>query len=120
MRNANAIDTSTRTLNVEVDIDNSRNLLRPGAYVFVHFHLPPNHSAVVIPANGLLFRKDGLRAALVKGDRVQMMPVTIGHDFGNTVEITSGLGPTDEVILDPPDSLTDGAPVRAQLKGGQQ
>ena len=119
VRNANAIDHTTRTLNVEVDIDNSKGMLRPGAYVFVHFHLPANHNAVTIPSNALLFRAEGLRAGIVNGDRVQLTPVTIGHDFGSTVEITSGLVPSDEVILDPPDSLASGTVVRPKLAGGK-
>ena len=119
VRNSDAIDHTTRTLNVEVDIDNSKGVLRPGAYVFVHFHLPINHNAVTIPSNALLFRAEGLRAGVVNGDRVQLTPVTIGHDFGSTVEITSGLAPSDEVILDPPDSLASGTIVRPQVAGGK-
>jgi len=119
VRNSDAIDHTTRTLNVEIDIDNSEGILRPGAYVFVHFRLPANSNAVTIPSNALLFRAEGLRAGVVSGDRVQLRPVIIGHDFGSTVEITSGLTPSDQVILDPPDSLASGAEVRPQLAGGK-
>jgi len=115
VRNANAIDHSTRTLNVEVDVDNSKNVLRPGAYVFAHFHLPAIGSTVTIPSNTLLFRSEGLRVGVVRDDRVQLVPVTIGHDFGNSVEITSGLTTADEVILDPPDSLASGIEVYPQV-----
>jgi RND family efflux transporter MFP subunit len=114
VRNANAIDHSTRTLNVEVDVDNAKSVLRPGAYVFVHFHLPAIGNTVTIPSNALLFRAEGLRVGVVRGDHVQLLPVTIGHDFGNSVEITSGLTPADEVILDPPDSLVSGTEVHPQ------
>jgi RND family efflux transporter MFP subunit len=121
VRNANAIDHSTRTLNVEVDVDNSKGVLRPGAYVFVHFHLPAIGNSVTIPSNTLLFRAEGLRVGVVRNGRVQLVPVTIGQDFGNAVEITSGLTPVDEVILDPSDSLASGmqvhphaAPARGQ------
>jgi RND family efflux transporter MFP subunit len=114
VRNSNAINQSTRTLNVEVDIDNSKGVLRPGAYVFVHFHLPAVGTTVTIPSNTLLFRAEGLRVGVVRGDHVQLVPVTIGHDFGNSVEITSGLTPDDEVILDPSDSLASGTEVHAQ------
>ena len=120
VRNADAIDHSTRTLNVEVDVDNSKSVLRPGAYVFVHFNLPAIGNTVTIPSNTLLFRAEGLRVGVVRGDRVQLVPVTIGHDFGNSVEITSGLTATDEVILDPPDSLASGIEVHsraASLRG---
>jgi RND family efflux transporter MFP subunit len=115
VRNANAIDHSTRTLNVEVDVDNSKGVLRPGAYVFAHFHLPAIANTVTIPSNTLLFRSEGLRVGVVRGDRVQLVPVTIGHDFGNSVEITSGLKTADEVILDPPDSLASGIEVHPQI-----
>jgi len=111
VRNANAIDHATRTLNVEVDVDNAKGVLRPGAYVFVRFQLPAIAHAVTIPSNALLFRAEGLRVGVVRGDRVQLLPVTIGHDFGNAVEITSGLTTADEVILDPSDSLVSGAEV---------
>lgn len=112
VRNANAIDHTTRTLNVEVDIDNRDNKLLPGAYVFVHFHVPASANTVTIPSNTLLFRAEGLRVGVVRGDRVQLVPVTIGHDYGATVEVTSGLTTSDEVILDPSDSLTTGTQVR--------
>jgi len=115
VRNANAIDRSTRTLNVEVDVDNSKGVMRPGAYVFAHFHLPAIGNTVTIPSNTLLFRSEGLRVGVVRGDRVQLVPVTIGHDFGNSVEITSGLTVADEVILDPPDSLASGIQVHSQM-----
>jgi RND family efflux transporter MFP subunit len=114
VRNANAIDHSTRTLNVEVDVDNSKGVLRPGAFVFVHFHLPAIGTTVTVPSNTLLFRAEGLRVGVVRGDRAQLVRVTIGHDFGNSVEITSGLTPADEVILDPPDSLASGTEVHPQ------
>jgi RND family efflux transporter MFP subunit len=121
VRNANAIDNSTRTLNVEVDVNNSKGVLRPGAYVFVHFHLPAFGNAVTIPSNALLFRAEGLRVGVVRDDRVQLVPVTIGHDFGSSVEITSGLTTADEVILDPSDSLVSGVEVHSRTAnvGGQ-
>ena len=104
-----------------MDIDNSKDVLRPGAYVFVHFHLPPIANTVTIPSNTLLFRAEGLRVGVVRGDRVQLVPVTIGHDFGNSVEITSGLTAADEVILDPSDSLASGMEVHPRIAsvGGQ-
>jgi multidrug efflux pump subunit AcrA (membrane-fusion protein) len=71
-------------------------------------------NTVTIPSNALLFRAEGLRVGVVRGDHVQLVPVTIGHDFGNSVEITSGLTPADEVILDPSDSLMSGTEVYSQ------
>jgi RND family efflux transporter MFP subunit len=121
VRNSNAIAQSTRTLNVEVDIDNSKGLLRPGAYVFAHFHLPPIGNAVTLPSNTLLFRAEGLRVGVVRNNRVELVPITIGQDYGNAVEITSGLTPADEVILDPSDSLASGMQVHPKPApaGGQ-
>lgn len=112
VRNAKAIDHTTRTLNVEVDVDNRDNTLLPGAYIFVHFHVPGGANTFTIPSNTILFRAEGLRVAVVRDDRVQLVPVTIGQDYGGTVEVTSGLTSSDEIVLDPSDSLTGGMPVR--------
>jgi RND family efflux transporter MFP subunit len=114
VRNANAIDHATRTLNVEVDLDNSKGMLRPGAYVFVHFDLPADAHTFTIPSNTLLFRSEGLRVGVVKNGRVELVPVSIGQDYGGTVQVVSGLSPTDEIILDPSDSLTSGMEVHAE------
>jgi RND family efflux transporter MFP subunit len=115
VRNSNAINTTTRTLNVEVDINNEGNILRPGAYVFVHFKLPPGSHVVTIPSNTLLFRAEGLRVGVVHGNKVELRRVTIGHDYGSTVEITSGVDAHDQIILDPADSLANGVEVHPNL-----
>jgi RND family efflux transporter MFP subunit len=120
VRNADAIDQTTRTLNVEVDVSNTAGALRPGAYVFVHFHLSARGHTVTLPSNALLFRAEGLRVGIVRRDRVQLVPVTIGHDFGGSVEITSGITADDAVILNPPDWLTTGAEVHPQFARNQQ
>src|SRR5258707_13450996 len=86
--------------------------LLPGSYVLVHFKLPQTVRSVVVPSNTLLFRSEGLRVALVRDGRVQLESVKIGRDYGNTVEVISGLKPSDIVILDPADSLVRGGPVR--------
>jgi RND family efflux transporter MFP subunit len=111
-RNSNAIDQASRTLNVEVDIDNAKGLLLPGAYVFVHFKVPPHVTSLSLPSNTLIFRAQGLQVATVIGGRVHLVPVTIGRDQGATVEIANGLQPTDQVILDPSDSVAEGEQVR--------
>jgi RND family efflux transporter MFP subunit len=111
-RNSNAIDQSTRTLNVEVDIDNPRGELLPGAYVFVHFKVPEHAASLMLPSNTLLFRSEGLRVGVVRNGRVQLVPVKIGRDAGATVEIASGLTSNDAVILDPSDSLASGQEVQ--------
>ena len=116
VRNANSIDHATRTLNVEADVDNAKGAIRPGAYVFVHFHLPVGTHTFTVPSNTLLFRSEGLRVGVVHGGKVQLVPVAIGHDFGSSVEIVSGLTVSDSVIVDPPDSLTDGTQVRIEVQ----
>jgi RND family efflux transporter MFP subunit len=112
VRNANAIDLSSRTLLVEVDVDNPTGRLLPGAYTSVHLSLPSTVQSVTAPANTLLFRKEGLRTAVVRNGHAQLVPVTIGRDYGEKVEILSGLQPIDEVIVDPSDSLISGTVVR--------
>ena len=111
-RNSNAIDQATRTLNVEVDVDNSKAELLPGAYVFVHFKVPQHASGLAIPSNTLLFRSEGLRVGVVRDNRVELVPVKIAKDVGATVEIASGLTSNDAVILDPSDSLATGQEVQ--------
>jgi RND family efflux transporter MFP subunit len=111
-RNTNSIDLASRTLLIEVDIDNPAGRLLPGAYVFVHLKLPDATHSVTIPANALIFRKEGLQVALVRDGKAQLVSVRINHDYGNSVEVVSGLQPTDAVILDPSDSLVSGTSVR--------
>lgn len=113
-RNSSSIDTSSRTLLVEVDVANPEGLLLPGAYVSVHLKLPATIRSVTIPANTLLFRREGLRVGVVRDGRANLVPVAIGRDYGATVEIVSGLRPADSIIVDPSDSLENGAAVRLQ------
>ena len=112
VRNANAIDLASRTLNVEVDVDNPGGELLPGAYVFVHLTMPTQVHTLTVPANALLFRAEGLQAAVVRDGEAQLVPVKIGRDYGSTVEIVTGLQPTDQVIVAPSDSLISGTRVR--------
>jgi RND family efflux transporter MFP subunit len=110
-RSSDAIDPLSRTLRVEVDIDNPKALLLPGAYVFVHLPLPADVASLTIPSNALLFRQEGLRVGVVRDGRVQLVPINIGHDYGDTVEVTAGLTRTDQVVLNPSDSLVSGTRV---------
>src|SRR6266852_3527943 len=116
VRNANSIDIASRTLLVEVDVDNPTGQLLPGAYVFVHLKLPDETRSVTIPSNTLIFRKEGLQVGLVSNGRAELVPIKISRDYGNSVEIASGLQPTDAVIVDPSDSLVAGMPVRVNNK----
>jgi len=119
-RNSSAIDQMSRTLNVQVDVDNAKGQLMPGAYVFVHLKLPAASHTVTIPSNALLFRAEGLRVGVVRNNVVQLTPITIGHDYGSTVEVTSGLTPNDVIVLDPSDSLTSGTQVEANAVAPQK
>jgi RND family efflux transporter MFP subunit len=116
VRNANSIDIASRTLLVEVDVDNPTGQLLPGAYVFVHLKLPDETRSVTIPSNTLIFRKEGLQVGLVRNEKAELVPVKIGRDYGNSVEIVSGLQATDAVIVNPSDSLVAGTPVRLSNK----
>jgi RND family efflux transporter MFP subunit len=116
VRNSDAIDLNTRTLNVEVDVDNRTGRLFPGAYAFVHLKVPASVGSVTIPSNALLFRSEGLRAGVVRNGHVVLIPITIGQDYGSAVEVLSGLTPNDAVIENPSDSLAEGAAVRISTK----
>lgn len=114
-RNASSIDPSSRTLNVEVDVPNAGDRLLPGAYVMVHFKTPAKGTNLTLPANTLLFRTQGMQVGVVRNGHVQLMPVTIAQDHGATVEIASGVSPTDAVVLDPSDSLANGQAVTVKV-----
>jgi RND family efflux transporter MFP subunit len=117
-RNSNAISQTSRTLNVEVDVDNPKGELLPGAYVFVHMKLPAGSNTFTIPSNTLIFRSQGLQVGVVRDGKVQLVPITVGHDFGNAVEVTSGITPNDQIILDPSDSLISGTSVEVASTAG--
>jgi RND family efflux transporter MFP subunit len=112
VRNADAIDMNSRTLLVEVDVKNPTGELLPGSYVSVHLKLPVKVEAVTVPSNTLLFRSEGLRVALVRNGRTALVPVVLGHDYGDKVEILSGISPHDSVIANPSDSIVSGQQVR--------
>jgi RND family efflux transporter MFP subunit len=116
VRTADAMDATTRTLLTEIDVDNASGELRPGSYAEVHMALSGGR-ALIIPVSSMLFRSEGLSVGVVragkKGDgTVEMVPVTVGKDFGNEVEITSGIAERDLIIENAPDSLTSGTVVR--------
>jgi RND family efflux transporter MFP subunit len=111
-RTSDSIDLNSRTLNTEVDVDNPIGQLLPGAYVTVHIKLPGRTYAVTIPSNTLLFRSAGLQVGVVRNGHAELVPIAIGRDYGATVEVVSGLKPTDAVIINPSDSLISGEPVR--------
>jgi RND family efflux transporter MFP subunit len=112
-RTAGAVDQQQRTMLVEVDVDNRNGELLPGAYAQVHFALGAGAAPFTLPGNALLFRPDGVKVATVDAQRkVKLLPVSLGTDFGTRVAIASGLRGDEQVILNPQDSIVDGAPVR--------
>ena len=115
-RTNSAINPASRTLLVEVDVDNADGKLLPGAYAFVHFTLPGRAQTVTIPVNTLLFRSEGLRVGEVRDGIAQLVPITIGRDYGDRVEVLSGLRTSDQVIINPSDSLVGGTAVRVAGK----
>jgi RND family efflux transporter MFP subunit len=119
VRNANSIDATSRTLLVEVDVKNPTGELLPGSYVSVHLNIQSKAAGFVVPSNALIFQSAGLQVAVVRNNRAQLIPVSIGHDYGNTVEVVSGLKADDQVIVNPSDSLTNGEPVRVTQHQGR-
>jgi RND family efflux transporter MFP subunit len=113
-RTADAIDATSRTLTVELDVPNPSGELLPGAYANVHFQLPLNVAPLALPASTILFQADGPQVGIVNGqNQVELRKVTLGHDFGDTIEILTGVRSGDAVIANPPDSLTNGMRVAA-------
>ena len=122
VRTANAIDPTSRTLLVEIAVDNPTGQLFTGSYAEVHFKLPTPTTSLILPVNTLLFRSEGLRVATVgQGQKVELKQITIGHDFGSEVEVVAGLNGNENVIVNPPDSVVEGEAVRiAQTQQGAQ
>ncbi len=112
VRNAEAIDPASRTLLTEVDVENPTGELLPGAFLSVHLKLRTPGVSMMIPANALIFRAEGLQAAVVRDNKAELRTITIGRDYGTEVEVVSGISPGDEVIENPSDSLLSGAEVR--------
>ena len=117
-RTSGAINPSSRTLRAEVDVDNPEGTLLPGAFVQVHMKLPAAVHALTVPVNATMFRSEGMTVAAVREGRVALLPVTVGHDYGDELEITSGLKDDEQLIVNPPDSIAAGQPVR--VSGAKQ
>ena len=108
VRTAKAIDQASRTLLVEVDVDNRKGELVPGAYTQVHFKLGTEQPTLIIPVPALIFRAQGLQVATIVDGKAKLVPITIGRDDGRTVEVIAGLHLGDQVVQNPPDSIVDG------------
>jgi RND family efflux transporter MFP subunit len=113
VRTANAIDLASRTLLVEVDVDNTTGELLPGAFTEVHLKIPADIPTFILPVNTLIFRAQGLQVAAVENNNTaKLLPITLGRDFGAEVEVVSGLTGQESIIASPPDSIIDGEQVK--------
>jgi len=113
VRSSGAIDSTTRTLLTEVDVDNSAGLLKPGGYVEVHLKLPSPVNTFTVPVSATIFKTGGLQVAtVVDGTRIALIPISPGRDFGTEIEVASGLKGNESIVVNPPDSLTNGTTVR--------
>ena len=111
-RTAEAIDPTTRTLLTEVDVPNKDGRLLPGSFGQLHFTVAVNVNKVTVPVNAMLFRAEGPQVAVVSPDgKIQLRHISIGRDYGTTLEILGGVSPSDQIIINPPDSLEDGQQV---------
>lgn len=109
VRTSKAIDPTSRTLNVEVDVDNSKEELFPGAFTEVHLKLKEGVPTLTVPVSALLFRQEGLRVVVAKSDNTaELRSITLGQDFGNFVEVSTGLTGQERIVSNPPDSVIDG------------
>jgi RND family efflux transporter MFP subunit len=118
-RTAEAIDPMTRTLLTEVDVPNKKGQLLPGSYGEVHFRVGMNAQKVTLPVNTMLFRQEGAQVAIVGIDgKVHLRPITIGRDYGTTLEILGGVEVGDRVVINPADSLEEGQPVNVAPENG--
>jgi RND family efflux transporter MFP subunit len=113
VRTSQALDPTARTLQVELQLDNADGELFPGAYAEVHFKIPSGGQTLRLPANTVIFRAAGLQVATVdEQHHIKLKSINQGRDFGKTVEIVAGIDPQDSVVVNPPDSITDGITVR--------
>jgi RND family efflux transporter MFP subunit len=125
VRTADAIDLASRTLLVEIEVNNPTGELLTGSYAEVHLKLPGSVTTFTIPVNTLLFRSEGLRVAVVSDGKATLVPVVLGRDFGSDVEVLTGLNGQEQLVVNPPDSIVSGQEVRlaqnaAGPKGGEQ
>jgi RND family efflux transporter MFP subunit len=120
VRTAEAINATTRTLLIEVDVTNPKGTLLSGSYAEVHLKVAAQGSTFLIPVSALIFRSDKLQVGVVRSGKAVLADITPGHDFGEEIEVVAGLNAGDQVVDNPPDSLVSGQEVkivRATLPG---
>ena len=115
--NADAIASQSGTQLLQMQVDNSDHLLKPGSYAEMRFSMPRGSAGVRVPVTALIFRDDGMQVAMLgAGNKVVLKPIRITTDLGTSVEVGAGLAPGDKVIDNPPDSLQAGDAVRVMGK----
>src|SRR3984957_1894489 len=116
---SHAIDPKSRTLLVELLADNQDGLLAPGAFARIHFVLPPDANAFRVPASAIMFRNNSAQVAIALDNRIALKKVHILRDLGTEVEIAAGLGQDESIVINPPDSISDGEQVRVTQAAGE-
>jgi membrane fusion protein (multidrug efflux system) len=112
VRTAGAIDVASRTLLVELQVDNEKGEIFAGSHAEISFKLKPTNAALLLPSNALLFRAEGPQVGVVdENGRVELHTIKLGRDFGREIEALTGIKPEDRIILNPSDSLTSGVSV---------
>jgi hypothetical protein len=115
------LNPTLRTLQVELELDNARHEIFPGAYAEVHFKLPGNAHSLRLPATTVLFRAQGLQVATVDShNRIQLKGIVEGRDFGSSIEVLAGLDADDQVVVNPPDSIINGVSVHVRGSAADQ
>ena len=121
VRTADSIDLTTRTLLVEVDVNNPSGELLPGAYTEVHLKVPAGAPSFILPVTALIFRSEGMQVAVVDNqNHANLRKVAIGRDYGAEVEVVSGISANDNIIVSPPDSIVSGETVRIAAPSSSQ
>jgi RND family efflux transporter MFP subunit len=111
-RTAQSIDVASRTLLTEIDVENPKGELLPGSYAEVHLKVGAATSTFTLPVNAVIFRTEGVLVAIVRADgHVALQPVTLGRDYGNSVEVVAGLKGDEQIVVNPPDSIAAGETV---------
>jgi len=114
VRTSESLDVATRSLLTEIDVPNKSGLLLPGGFAQVHLEVKTVGQPLQVPINALLFRAEGLRAVVIADGRTRLQRITVGRDYGNTLEVVDGLKPGDWIVLNPPDSLEDNQKVNVK------
>jgi RND family efflux transporter MFP subunit len=119
-RTAQSIDPGSRTLLIEIDLENPKGTILPGSFAQVHLKLPTSATTFRLPVSTLIFRSEGLRVAIVNNGVVSLVPITLGRDFGSSVEVVNGLTGTEQVVVNPSDSLGEGQRVNVAAEPQQK